>query len=229
MVMTPERQRLAAAIEAVKQAEKTLEATTTAAADSWRLTAPVRDRIAAAELAIEEARGFAVADIVSCQLGESVPERPSRAKLQNDLANAQDDLQAALDARAILEKRRGEAETAVSWRKNDVFSALTVLLASAPAVVGLAEEIKALEDQLIDRYEALEMLGHQGPAHRVKQSARLEPKHGWHTLFSRPRGEMAGSWAAAFDRLKTDATAPLPGRDVQEGKASKRSLFQKTA
>jgi hypothetical protein len=224
--MTPERQALAAAIEAVKQAEKHLAATASAASDSWQLAGPARDRIAAAELAIEEARRFVSADIVARQLGESVPERPARAKLQSDLAAAQGDLQAAIDARADLEQRRGQAEKAVSWCKSDLFTALKAVLDSAPEVSGLVDEIKALEEQLIDRYEALETLNHHGPAHRVKHEARLDPRFGWDVLSRRPRGKLAGSWAAAFERLQTDAAAPLPGGDAPESKASKR-LFQK--
>ncbi|MBB5374330.1 hypothetical protein [Acidocella aromatica] len=230
--MTPEREKLAAAIAALKQAEQEKTALASLSSNSWEPISSAERRVEAAEKALSEAQELAVADMVAARLGREVPKRSTRQELQAELDTARADLDAARAARGELKRQAQDAEKALGWCQSSLNSALSAVIEASPEVSKLLGEIKALEAELIQRYEALAAIGISGPYSRAKREAQLQPPArtvpglpDWHLLFHGPRGDLAASWAVAVDKLRTDANAPLPGSTTGEGQRPKRKLF----
>jgi hypothetical protein len=223
--MTPERQKLADAQAAHAQAAKRLEAIKAIADSSWELTAAPRRKVESAEAALADHRRHAVADMVANRMGETVLDRPNRAKLEADIAAAQAELMDAQEAKAEIARQHQDAQRAVESTGSAVRNICHELLQASPEAAALAEEVLEVEARLIELHNALHLVG--GPlAWKARNDAQLvakayqHPLHpDWHLLKSANGNALAAEWQAALARLETDASTPLPS------KAAKRPLF----
>jgi len=223
--MTPERQRLADAQAAHEQATKRLEAIKVIADSSWELTAAPRRKVESAEAALADHRRNAVADMVANRMGETVLDRPSRAKLEAEIAAAKAELMDAQEAKAEIARQHQDAQRAVESTGSAVRNICHELLQASPEAAALAEEVLEVEARLIELHNALDLVG--GPlAWKARSDAQLiarayqHPLHpDWHMLKSKNGNALAAEWQAALAQLETDASTPLPS------KAAKRPLF----
>jgi hypothetical protein len=221
--LSPERTALAEAITAYHEVEAVHAAVQRAADyDGPAATAEhaAHEALERAQAALGQARQDAASHLVNASLGTaSAPAltvREARAAVQA----AEDDVEAAVAARATIRGRLEPAAKAVEsaqWRVDRC--ALAVVRAETD-VASLLSELDALHRQVADKGRMLEwLIGHGGiPNHGpeatpgiIEISTRFWSIPGsWVIAARNEQSPSTMAWIAALDALKQDATTSLP-------------------
>lgn len=219
--MTPERQRLAEAIAAHREAEAA-HAALVAACDfdgpaSTAIT-QANEALNAAQAALEQAKQDAAAALVAAAMGAPNVPTMTAKKAREAVANGEDDLAAAIAVRDTLRGRIAPAAKAVeraAWRVDGCVRA--VLLAEAP-IAALLAELDGHYRKITDLGRALCVLTGPNGIPRNGPDAYPEASYVWSLLTQPPMNWVmwqtlspsAVAWETAMAALMTDATTPLP-------------------
>jgi len=222
--MTPERTRLSEAIVRLRQAEAAH--TAILAADGWDGTAATaecnaRTALEDAQTALERAHQDAASRLVAASLGDAqasvLTVRDARAAVQQ----AEDDIAAAVTARATIRERVAPAAKAVDGARWHVETGVRDVIRAETNIDALLSEIDALQHRLADKGRLLEWLTTTGPIPRFGPDAN--PRAGeicnrfwqfpgsWIIAQTEEQSPSTMAMITAHAALHDDATAPLPG------------------
>jgi hypothetical protein len=226
---TEDRRELADAQKRLAEAEQELAACQ--GINPWAMIADARAALAKVQAELAEAGLREVNDLVARQMGQPVPDRPSRAALQAAVTAAEAGVESARQTRAAIERRAADAEQRVKWAKGDVASIIRRLLEDSPEVAALVEAIRDAERHLIELHHALNAIG--GATEAVaRNEARMVaktlgwggPPPDWHMLPD-VASDLVTAWRGAVQALQTNAYALLPGGTAPEPRGRKPKLF----
>jgi hypothetical protein len=204
---TPERQKLAAAIEYLSALDTQLKRLAEARS---RLDLRGRESAhAAARQALDEARKRAPEALVAKMMGEAYdPAQTVDDHAQGLLEDAQRELDEATAADELLADEIKDVEGRRSVAQIGRDRALTEVLRTAPEIAELRERIDRARQQLHDSTWICAAIG----MHRL-------PRIFWDgVLWGRDRG-LGGPWKAAIAALEVDADAALPNCEVNAAEA----------
>jgi hypothetical protein len=204
---SPERITLAAAIERHAGLVRHLTANMAAQEALHEVINAARDRVEAAGAAVEQAKVDAAQHLTASAMGTAGAAPVSVKAARTAAQDAQDDLDAALAARAALEKQRGPAENAVSLAEYTLNIAVRNVIRGDSTVVALVARFTALHRQFASLCAPLQYL----------DSANMLPEDlkAWRREPTMP-GDSAAPWKAAVAALASDADAPLPKNDERD-------------
>lgn len=202
--LSPERERLAAAIarydEAVAYRDRVNKVADDAQAAAMPLYRQLDEATTALEIAKSNAPRLRLASLMGDAINEITPE---------EAAVALDEARAAIEARRrdreLISAELSRADAAVDAARRRRDEAVNAVLKAEPAVPALLAEFHVANRRVETIRHAL-----RGLTLALPQWWDSIPANGW-----QPDPAMAEAWSAALAALQTDASAPLPGDDAE--------------
>jgi len=185
-----------------------------------RAEADARDRLEAAEAAMEIAKGGAADHLVNLAMGETGTTAPSLKDARAAIAAAEDDLNTTIAARQTLAARLAPAESAMHWARGKLDDAAADVVREhvAPDLDALFIETDALYRRAAENSNLIAwLIGPVIPMHGPKAHPRTveiscrftSAPSSWGS--SQPRFSASrAAWQAGLEALKIDANAKLP-------------------
>jgi hypothetical protein len=216
---SPERVKLAETIAALREAEGNHAALVAASdyggpAEMAERTA--QDALERAQALLEQAKANAVTALVGGTDLAGTTIKEARAAIQA----AEDDIATAVTARQTIRESIEPAQNRVASLQLALERHSNAVIRTEASIATLLKDIDTLGRQLIDKGKALDWLLDTDRVPRYGPAA--DPSASWvHSLLTQPANQWthwrapgaspsADAWQAALERLKTDATAPLP-------------------
>ena len=200
---TPERTKLAAAIERVTLATAALDKLEQARArapNPWE----IEERVEQARVALTEARDGEAGRLVNKLMGEESGPSPVAAA-ETLLADVENDLRQARRVRELLDQREGEARREIEYAALAVSRAVGETLQASPEVAALLSEYRRQQERASALAEMLRT---------VSRAAGISREHkNWESIRTDYRvADLPGvsQWVSAINGLRADADAALP-------------------
>lgn len=210
---SPERQRLAEAIERVTGIEAAIADVAAAhlrTGDASELDAAIRD----AERDIAGAHAREPARLVDEALGRPVSSLPSIGDAEAKLTELRDEAERRRSVRQLLRQEEATLDTRLSYAVRSRNEAIAAVLATDPAITNLFAELIAARATVARIENAFHALN-GAPALRDLASVPSDWSR-WDRLEARNAPELVdavAAWSAAPGLLATDPDAALPGSD----------------
>lgn len=192
---SPERETLAAEIEKHREAASALSAAVSAHAKANDACLAALRSVEQAEEAAKGVKAGLAQHIREVAFGNDSPPPMSTREAHARIAAAQDELDAARDARADIATVREQANQSVGIARGRHDAAVVAVLKSEPA----AAEVQRRYAELIDQTTRLGIIARQ---------LGIETRH--NDISKEAVSAIAEPWKAARDALKTDPDAELP-------------------
>jgi len=204
---SPERERLAVAIERVVGLEGYLARVNSA--DTWAEIAKARRAADAADHKLAEARADEPRRLAN-RLINGVDDGTITVELaEDDLKAANDQLTLARRTQQAVMEQAGVIEKDLSFARMTRNEAIAQVVATSPAIAKLLAENAAARKRV---RELAAIFGVIGPGRLALPAGRA-----WDIRVDRDLGDFGGAvapWQAALVALESDADAQLPGEDA---------------
>jgi chromosome segregation ATPase len=199
---TPEREQLAEAIarrDTATQQLARIQAAHERAADT---VYEAKDSVAKAIAALDAAKAGEGSYLAAVALGEADAALSPIKTAAAAVEEANDQLYTARHMRDALEAEIKSAERELMWAKSKLDEAVGEAVNADPATARLVAVFNEAERRFMSLRQAM---GVVGTSRLPKGSEFWDCQHSW------PELPDAAQWKAAFEALRTDADAPLPG------------------
>jgi chromosome segregation ATPase len=192
-----EREKLAAAIENLRQLNAEIAAIKSAIATTEATARHGEEALKAANAQIQKAKVAAADAMVSRALGGSPAAPANISRLRMEAAAAQDEIDAATTALTHLRAKLGEAEHRIPFKRDAVEKAIPEIVRSSPELERLIRDFEAASQAYADLMHAL---------YKGIPSEAFNERH----VLPQPNTTLVNKWKAAIAALKDDADAALP-------------------
>jgi hypothetical protein len=197
---TPERQRLAEAIEAHAAAVKQVQHVQERHEHAEQVVFRASDKLEAAQRASEKAKASESERIASAALGEADTDLMSVTDAELAVAQATNDLTVSRRIRDALQERLAREKAEVTRAKEAIERAVAAAAKSDPPAVALVLEQERVNRRLAELHHIFSFLG--------RSDASPVSNYGfWPNAAS---AAVVDPWRAALEALRTDPDAPLP-------------------
>jgi hypothetical protein len=215
-----ERTKLAETIAALREAE--VNHTALIAANDYGGPAALaeqaaRDALERAHVGLEQAK----ADAVTALVDGIQPPGATIAQARAAIQAAEDDIVTAVTVRQTLQERLEPAKQLVERLRYNIDVRLTDVIKAEVSIDALLADLDRAYREIVDKGRLLDLLTGADRIPRHGPAADPRTPYLWSLLTQAPMSwtlwqgarafPAADEWKAALERLKTDATAPLPG------------------
>lgn len=197
--ISPEREKLAAAIKKLKEKNDELAA----CADDWETRARLRERVEEAKKTLEAAKVAAVQFAIDQARGCAGDPPLSVKEARQALQDLEDQLAVSETMRDALKARADELSKEVGWAKISLESAVLGVCRASPEVLAIYEQLMTLQRTLAGQ--------------RKLCQAIVGLPSNWQVLHNPDDADDVSAeiaaWRSAIDNLSRDATTPLPTKN----------------
>jgi len=204
---SPERERLAAAVAALREAEAARQRVEGAKAALPDLIEALQ-AVDAAKDAIRESKKSRAAWLTSRILGEGDGSEDPFLVAESALRDAESHLETTREQCELLDQRAAEIASAIAFKESAIRDGVAAVLRADPAVSRVAEELERLEARSTELRKILSAVSQRNgipDQHRFWNAMRP------HLIPADASMRHLQEWASALHRLETgDADAALP-------------------